>query len=251
MKKIVIVALCFCFLAASAKAADQVPLADQKAKDSYSLGYQFGKTLTAQEVDVDADVVIAAVRDALTGKQPALTYDEINAAIQQLRTKVMAAQAKRFQELAEKNAEEGKTFLKDNQAKEGVKTLPDGLQYKILRDGNGPAPKATDYVNVHYRGSLLNGTEFDNSYKFGKPITIAVNGVIKGWAEALPLMKVGSKWQLFVPAELAYGSRQYGSIPPNSTLLFEVELLGITDKEALNAGLNAQDSEAAPETAAH
>ena len=134
----------------------------------------------------------------------------------------------RLKQLAEKNKKEGAEFLAANKAKEGVKTLPSGLQYKVLAEGNGTQPKPTDQVTVNYRGTFLDGTEFDSSYKRGEPVTFPVNGVIKAWSEALPLMKTGAKWQLFVPAELAYGEKGAGrAISPNSTLIFEVELVGI------------------------
>jgi FKBP-type peptidyl-prolyl cis-trans isomerase FklB len=130
---------------------------------------------------------------------------------------------------AAKNKKEGEAFLAANKTKEGVKTLPSGLQYKVLKNGTGKTPKATDSVKAHYAGTLLNGTEFDSSIKRGEPTVFPVNGVIPGWIEALQLMKTGSKWQLFIPSELAYGERGQQSIPPNSVLIFEVELIGIED----------------------
>jgi FKBP-type peptidyl-prolyl cis-trans isomerase FklB len=139
----------------------------------------------------------------------------------------MAARQKEMQELADKNLSEGKAFLEANRKKEGVKTLSSGLQYKVLAEGSGKTPKATDEVTVNYRGTLIDGTEFDSSYGRGKPLTVKVNGVIRGWSEALQLMKAGSRWQLFIPPDLAYGERVMGRIPPNSTLIFEVELISV------------------------
>jgi FKBP-type peptidyl-prolyl cis-trans isomerase FklB len=140
----------------------------------------------------------------------------------------MAARQRESKERAEKNLAEGKAFLEENKKKEGIKTLPSGLQYKVITEGSGRTPKATDTVTVHYRGTLINGTEFDSSYKKGQPATFQVSGVVRGWTEALQLMKEGSKWQLFIPSELAYGERAAGpQIPPGSTLIFEVELISI------------------------
>lgn len=208
--------------------ADQgISLPDRKAKDSYSLGYEFGSNLKAQEVDLDKELLITAIREALEGKQPAMKMEEIHDNLKQLRKQVLIRYNLRRNQQAEKIKTEGITFLAANKGKEGVKTLPSGLQYKVLKEGDGPLPLASDMVKVSYRGTLLDGTEFDSSYARGVPETIRVNGKIKGWTEALQLMKVGAKWQLFVPAALAHGDRQYGMVPPNSVLVFELELLSI------------------------
>lgn len=216
-------------------ASEQTPLADPKAKDSYSLGYEFGENLKKQEIELDTDTLLSGIRDALDGKESALSSEEIRNTMTQLRQKVKASQERRYREAAAKNLEEGKAFLTDNGTKEGVKTLPSGLQYKVLQEGNGPKPKATDTVTVNYRGTLVNGTEFDSSYNRNEPATFQVGGVIKGWTEALQLMPTNSKWQIFVPAELAYGERQLGPIPANSTLIFEIELLKIGADNAPDA----------------
>ncbi|OGW40785.1 MAG: hypothetical protein A2Y97_03810 [Nitrospirae bacterium RBG_13_39_12] len=210
-------------------AEEQVPPQEQKARDSYSLGYDFGNNLKRQGVDVDPDVLLSAVREGLEGKKPALSPEEIRDTLLQLRKNLMVLQDRRFRELAAKNMEQGKAFLEANKAKEGVKVLPSGLQYKVMKEGEGPIPKATDSVTLHYRGTLIDGKEFDSSYSRGEPATLNLVGVIKGWQEALQLMKTGSKWQIFVPADLAYGQRQFGRIPPNSALIFELELLSIGD----------------------
>jgi len=226
---ILAITLCICLQSPVCRAQEHIPLKNQKAKESYALGYEFGSNLKRQEIEVDVDTLISAIRDGLNGKKSALSPDETRDVMGELRRKVMAKQSARIHEQAEKNLEEGRKFLEENKTKEGVKTLPDGLQYKILREGNGPIPKETDMVTVNYRGTLIDGTEFDSSYKRGQAAAIPVTGVIKGWRKALQLMKTGSKWQLFVPADLAYGRRQFGRIPPNSTLIFELELLSIAE----------------------
>jgi FKBP-type peptidyl-prolyl cis-trans isomerase FklB len=203
-------------------------LNNQKDKESYSLGYQFGQSLKLQEVDINIDVYASGVKDALGGKQPLLKQEEMQAIISELQKRVMAIRQKEFKEKAEKNLAEAKAFLEENKKKEGIKTLPSGLQYKILTEGSGKMPKATDTVTVQYRGTLISGTEFDSSYKRGQPATFPVNRVIRGWTEALQLMKEGSKWQLFIPPELAYGERGAGEqIQPNNALIFEVELISV------------------------
>jgi len=211
------------------RAGEQVSLKDQKTKDSYSIGYEFGSNLMRQAVEVDVDVLLSAAREALEGKKPILSPEEIRDTLEQLRRKAIVLHDQRFRERAVKNLKEGRAFLDANKAKEGIQTLPSGLQYKVFKDGNGSSPKVTDTVKVNYRGTLINGTEFDSSYSRGEPETVHVNGVIPGWMEALQLMKAGSKWQIFVPSELAYGERQFSRIPPNSTLIFEIELLSIGD----------------------
>ena len=209
-------------------ADEKLELKDQKDKESYSLGYQFGQNLKAQGMDINLDVYTTGIRDALGGKDSAMSQEEIRATISELQKRVMAGLQKEFKEKADKNLSESKVFLEGNKKKEGVKTLPSGLQYKVVAEGSGKTPKATDTVTVHYRGTFINGFEFDSSYKKKQPATFQVNGVIPGWTEALQLMKEGSKWQLFVPPELAYGEKGAGGqIPPNSALIFEVELISV------------------------
>ncbi len=156
-----------------------------------------------------------------------MSQEEIRTTITEVQKRAMAAQQKVLKEKAEKNLAESKVFLEENKKKEGIKTLPSGLEYKVLAEGSGKTPKATDAVTVHYRGTLINGAEFDSSYKRGQPASFQVDRVIRGWMEALQLMKEGSKWQLFIPPELGYGERDMGLIPPNSTLIFEVELISV------------------------
>ena len=209
-------------------AADSPDLKGQKEKESYSLGYQFGQSLKAQGVDIDPDVYISAVRDALSGKTSRVPQEEIRKTITEMQKRIKSARQKEFKEKAEKNLAENKVFLEENKKKEGVKTLDSGLQYRILTEGSGKTPKPTDTVTVQYRGTLINGTEIDNSYKRGQPTTFPVSGVIRGWTEALQLMKEGAKWELFIPPELGYGERGTGPIPSNSVLIFEIELISVS-----------------------
>lgn len=184
--------------------------------------------LKGQSVDVDPTILTRAIKDVLTGAKPLLTDDEAMDELKKLQVEVRQKQDTERKELGDKNLKEGQAFLAANKTKDGVVTLPSGLQYKILTQGNGPKPTANDTVVCQYRGTLIDGTEFDSSYKRGQPATFPVSRVIKGWTEALELMPVGSKWQLFVPPDLAYGDRGAGNlIGPNATLIFEVEVLSI------------------------
>ena len=195
-------------------------LKDQKDKVSYSIGMQIGFNLGRQKVDVNPDILAAGIKDAIAGK-PQLTTEQVKDIMAQFEKDIEQKQ----KELGEKNKTEGAKYLEENKKKPGIKTTASGLQYKVIKDGTGAPPKATDMVTVNYRGTLIDGTEFDSSYKRGQPATFPVNGVIKGWTEALQLMKQGSKYQLFIPSTLAYGERAMGpDIGPNSTLIFEVEL---------------------------
>lgn len=208
------------------------PLTTDKQKQSYALGMNIGRGLTRQQVDVDPVVLARGLRDTLAGAKPLLTDDQAQAALTQLQTMVKTKEEAAAQKAGEENMKEGQDFLAANKTKDGVVTLPSGLQYKILTPGTGPKPAATDTVVCNYRGTFIDGTEFDSSYKRNQPATFPVNGVIKGWTEALQLMPVGSKWQLFIPSDLAYGSRGAGGvIGPNKTLVFEVELLSIQPKK--------------------
>src|SRR6476469_3884300 len=203
-------------------------LKDTKDKVSYSIGMQIGFNLGRQKVDINPDILAAGIKHAHTGK-PQLTTDQVKDIMTQ-NEKDMEAKQK---QLGEKNKTEGTKFLEDNKKKPGVKTTASGLQYKVEKEGTGPQPKATDMVTVNYRGTLIDGTEFDSSYKRGHPATFPVNGVIKGWTEALQLMKPGAKYQLFIPSTLAYGERGAGqTIGPNATLIFDVELLSAKPAEA-------------------
>lgn len=199
-------------------------LKDTKDKVSYSIGLNIGFNFKKQNVDLNTDALMAGVKDAISGKKPLLDENQVRETMTAWTKEV----AEKQKAMAEKNATDGEKFLAENKKKEGVKTTPSGLQYKVAKEGTGPQPKETDTVTVNYRGTLIDGTEFDSSYKRGEPMTFPVTGVIKGWTEALLMMKVGSKYQLFIPPNLAYGERAMGpDISPNSTLIFEVELMSI------------------------
>ena len=226
-------------------AAPALVLKTAKQKRSYAIGADIGKKvgaqLKSQSVELDPAMVARGMRDALSGAKPAMTDEEVRTTLTELRTQLQQKQATLTKEASEKNKQVGDAFLTANKGKEGVTTLPSGLQYKILKEGDGKKPAASDTVVCNYRGTLIDGTEFDSSNKHGGPATFPVSGVIKGWTEALQLMSVGSKWQLFIPADLAYGDRGAGgNIGPGATLIFEVELVSIQDKD------KAQDAPAKP-----
>ena len=216
----------------SVAAQDKPDLANPKQKSSYAVGVNFGSALKRQELDLDTNALFAGIADAIAGK-PALSEEEIHTTLMALQKDLMAKSQERQKALAEKNLKEGDAFLAANAKKDGVKTLPDGLQYKVIKSGSGPSPAKSDTVKVNYEGKLIDGTVFDSSLKRGEPLTIGVSDVIPGWTEALQLMKVGDEWQLFIPANLAYGEHGAGPlIGPNATLIFDVELLGIEKPEA-------------------
>jgi FKBP-type peptidyl-prolyl cis-trans isomerase FklB len=220
------VAIIVSSLVAFVALAEEKPfeLKDSKDKASYSIGLNIGSNLKRQNVDLNPDALMAGMKDAMSGKKPLLNEQEVREAMTNLEKDMQQKQIAAGQ----KNAADGEKFLAENKSKPGVKTTASGLQYKMEKDGNGAQPKANDTVTVNYRGTLINGTEFDSSYKRGQPATFPVSGVIRGWTEALQLMKVGSKYQLFIPASLAYGERGAGrDIGPNSTLIFDVELLDV------------------------
>ena len=219
---------------ATTKSSTAVALTTQKQKASYALGMKIGGDLKRQGVGASVDSALTArgLKDALAGGKTLLTEDEEKAALTQLQTEVRGKMEAKAHEAGAAARKVGEDFLAANKSKEGVVTLPSGLQYKILTAGTGPKPTATDTVTCNYRGTLINGKEFDSSYKGGKPVSFQVGGVIRGWTEALQLMPVGSKWQLFIPADLAYGDRGAGSdIGPGDTLIFEVELLSIGEQK--------------------
>ena len=218
----------------AARPATGLALTTQKQKASYALGMKIGSDLKRQGVaaSVDAAITARGLKDALAGSKLLLTDDQEKSALMQLQTDVRTAQEAKAKETSGPARKAGEAFLAENKSKEGVVALPSGLQYKILTAGTGPKPTANDTVTCNYRGTLLNGKEFDSSYKRGQPASFPVSGVIKGWTEALQLMPVGSKWQLFIPADLAYGDRGAGGdIGPGETLIFEVELISIGDQK--------------------
>jgi FKBP-type peptidyl-prolyl cis-trans isomerase len=211
-------------------------LKDQKDKISYAIGMNVGtglkENLRRASIDVDDNLILQAVKDTLSGGKTLLTEDEAKALLTQLQADMKAKAEEKQKQEAETNKKEGDAFLAQNKGKEGVVTLPSGLQYKIMTAGTGPKPTADDTVECNYKGTLIDGKEFDSSYKRGKPAEFPVKGVIKGWTEALQLMPTGSKWQLFIPSDLAYGEHPpTPTIPPSSTLIFEVELVSIRAKK--------------------
>jgi FKBP-type peptidyl-prolyl cis-trans isomerase FklB len=225
MKLRVIAVLGILFLASQVNAQEKVVLKNQKEKVSYSIGLNIGRNLGSdlkrQSIDVDPNLVAKGIQDALSGANPLLSSEEIQ--------ETMVAFQK---EMSEKQKKRGEAFLAENKKKEGVKTLPSGLQYKVVKAGSGKKPKSNDTVTVHYRGTLIDGTEFDSSLRRGKPATFPVSGVIPGWTEGLQLMEEGAKWQLFIPPNLAYGERGAGGlIGPNATLIFDVELISIEENK--------------------
>jgi FKBP-type peptidyl-prolyl cis-trans isomerase len=205
-------------------------LTTEKDKQSYAIGLNVGQSLHRDGIVVDPRIVARGLQDAMAGGKVLLTDDQIKTVMTDLKNQVRQEQEAKRQAALETNKKDGAAFLAANATKPGVVTLPSGLQYKILVAGTGPKPTADDRVVCNYRGMLLDNTEFDSSYKRGQPATFPVTGVIKGWTEALQLMPVGSKWQLFIPADLAYGERGQATIEPNATLVFEVELLSIVPK---------------------
>jgi len=221
MKYAGIAALCLMLLACQGNTQEKAQLKTQKDSVSYAIGHDIAKNLKKQSFDIDPDILAKGLKDVMTDVKPALNDTQSQAAIMSYQQHMMNVQS-------EKNKAAGDAFLAENKKKDGVVTLPSGLQYKVEKMGTGKKPKAEETVTVHYIGKLVDGTEFDNSYKRGEPATFPVNGVVKGWTEGLQLMPVGSKWTLYLPPDLAYGERGAGQvIPPNATLIFEVELVSI------------------------
>ena len=229
MKKRLAMAMCAAVALSGASFASDAPeLKGDKEKLSYSIGMDIGGNLKRGSVDLDPDLLAKGLKDGYGGGKTLLTEDQARQAIEEFQKTLMAKKAETMQKLSEKNKADGEKFLAENAKKEGVKSLPSGLQYKVITSGKGKSPKATDTVTTHYKGTLIDGTEFDSSYKRGEPATFQVSGVISGWTEALQLMKEGEKWELFLPSNLAYGERGAGrDIGPNATLIFEVELISV------------------------
>jgi FKBP-type peptidyl-prolyl cis-trans isomerase FklB len=219
--------------ASTAKKPGSAPLVLKTPKDkaSYAIGMNIGKGLHKDSVDVDPAILLRGLKDGMAGGKTLLTDDEAKSAMVAIQADLRKKQEAKMAVVGDANKKEGDEFLAQNKTKEGVVTLPSGLQYKILKEGTGPKPSASDSVVCNYKGTLIDNTEFDSSYKRGQPATFPVGQVIKGWTEVLQLMPVGSKWQVFVPSDLAYGPRAPGgAIGPNSTLIFEIELLSIQGK---------------------
>jgi FKBP-type peptidyl-prolyl cis-trans isomerase FklB len=211
-----------------AAATDDGGFANETEKGSYALGYDFGRMVQTRKVEVVAEQLIAGLRDALTGGRARLSDQEVTVLARGIQNEAMRRMQKERAELAAKNRAEGKAFLEANKERSGVVALPSGLQYEVLRPGDGPKPAADDTVKVNFRGTLLDGTVFDSSDNRTGPVVVRSSSVIPAWTEALAIMSVGAKWKLFVPADLGYGDRVAGNnIPPGATLIFEVELLSI------------------------
>jgi FKBP-type peptidyl-prolyl cis-trans isomerase FklB len=203
-------------------------LKSDKARISYAIGMMIASQFKRTNADIDPEIVSQAIGDVFAGRKPRLTEDQARMAMMSWRKQMMAKQASAAKVLGKKNKAEGEAFLAKNKKEEGVVTLPSGLQYKVIKEGTGQSPKADDQVTVHYRGTLINGQEFDSSYARNKPATFKVGGVIPGWTEALQLMKPGAKWKLFIPSKLAYHERgRPPKIGPNAALLFDIELLSV------------------------
>lgn len=228
MKPVALVILWVLLFVSQGYTQQKAQLKTPKDSVSYSIGVNIGKNFKQQSIDVNPDLLARGIKDVITGSRTQLTDEQVQSILTTFQKEMMAKQEETMMALAKKNKKDGEVFLAENREKEGVITLASGLQYKVLTMGTGKKPKATDTVTVNYRGTFIDGTEFDNSYRRGEPATFALNGVIKGWMEALQLMSVGSKWQVWIPSELAYGERGAGQvIPPNATLVFEVELLSV------------------------
>jgi FKBP-type peptidyl-prolyl cis-trans isomerase FklB len=223
--------LCIAFFGCASLAQAQnekTQLKDQKQKVSYGIGYNLGQNLMRDNLDLDAKILVKGIMDAMTKQKPQMTEDEIRATLLAFQDQLRKDAQAKMEKAAQANVAKGKKFLADNAKKEGVKTTKSGLQYKVVKSGSGKTPKLNDRVTTHYRGTLIDGTEFDSSYKRNQPATFPVNGVISGWTEALQLMKEGDKWQLFIPSDLAYGQRGSGpDIGPNEVLIFDIELLKV------------------------
>jgi len=228
MKHLMVVVFCFGLFACQRSTQNDVQLKSQKDSISYSIGLNIGNNLKSQMIDIEPNIVAQGIKDIVDSNKTLLTEDQAQAVITAFQQQMMAKHEQVAKEQAEKNIKIGEAFLAENKKKEGVVTLPNGLQYKVIKMGTGKKPKATDTITVNYRGTLINGTEFDNSFKRGQPWTAPLNSFIPGWIEAVQLMPVGSNWEIYVPPQLAYGERGAGQIiQPNSTLFFEIELLAI------------------------
>ena len=227
-RRLALAMCCVVALSGAAFAADVPELKGDKEKISYSIGMDIGGNLKKGSIEIDPDMLAKGIKDSYGGGKTLLTEDQAREAIADFQKTLMAKKAEEMKKLSEKNKADGEKFLAENAKKEGVKSLPSGLQYREITPGKGKSPKATDTVTTNYKGTLIDGTEFDSSYKRGEPATFPVSGVIAGWTEALQLMKEGAKWELFIPPDLAYGDRGAGrDIGPNATLIFEVELISV------------------------
>lgn len=210
-----------------AQNSGDIKLETQKDSISYFIGSDISRSLTDIKEEVDIDMIIRAIKDGLDGKEPLFTQNDMRATMQEFSSRMMQKKEEMKKQQTIDNIEAGNKFLEENKSKEGVIVTASGLQYQILKEGSGAKPTAQDRVLIHYRGTLVDGSEFDSSYKLGKPVTFSVTGVIPGWTEVLQLMNTGSKYKVYIPSELAYGANGSGPIGPNEVLIFEVELVSI------------------------
>ena len=232
MKVFYMVLTCMVFAAGLVMAQGDAELKNQREKLSYAIGRDIGDSLKKNEVDVEPDILMKGMRSSLAGEKTLMTDQEVRATLETYKNEMQAKRLEKMKAEGEKNKKDGEKFLAENKKNKDVKSLPSGLQYTVITKGSGTTPRETDTVTVHYQGNLIDGTEFDSSYKRNQPSTFPVNGVIKGWTEALQLMKEGAKWKLFIPSNLAYGETGRPGIPPNSTLIFEVELIKVGASKA-------------------
>lgn len=232
MKSIIFMSALLATIGSNVLYAETVKLDSEEAKVNYSVGYQVGGDFKRQKIEMDEAAFLQGLRDSLAEKTPAMTEHEMRTTLVGLKKRIMEGQRKEMVEQAKVNTEKGAAYLAENEKKEGVKVLPSGLQYRVIKEGEGKSPTDIDKVSVHYTGTLIDGTVFDSSRKRGKPAEFQVNRVIKGWIEGLKLMQEGSQFELVIPSDLAYGSKGAGKkIPPNSTLVFDVELLSVLNPE--------------------
>ncbi len=228
MRAFALAALALLLTFTLAAAQDKSPLKSQQDKISYSIGLSIGRNFKGQGIEIAPDALIRGVRDAMEGNTPLLSDEEIRMVMFAFQMEQRGKQQERSQQIGEKNKREGEAFLAKNRQKPGVTTAVSGLQYKVITEGTGKSPSVNDAVTAHYKGTLIDGTVFDNSYDRGEPARLSVSGVIPGWTEALQMMKVGAKWLLWIPAQLAYGERGAGQhIGPHTMLIFEIELIAI------------------------
>jgi len=218
------------FMVSISFAEEDAVLKNEKDRLSYAIGMDIGNGLQRQNIDLNPEIVAQGIWDSLSGGKTLMTEQEYRDTMTAFKQELSKKQMEQMQELSEKNKKDGENFLAENKTREGIITLPSGLQYKIIQTGTGKTPMSSDTVTVNYRGTLIDGTEFDSSYRRGQPASFPVKGVIPGWTEALQLMKEGAKWELYIPSNLAYGERGAGrNIGPNSTLIFEVELISVNE----------------------
>ena len=246
MKTPAVLAILCLLCAAPAWAAPNDTLTTPEQKAVYALGLRVGSDLREKEVKLSPEIFGQGLKDGLEGSQPKLGEEELRQALMEFSRQVQTRQLAKLKEVGEKNLAEGQAFLKANQAKPEVKTTASGLQYKVVTAGKGKTPKTTDTVMVNYRGRLIDGTVFDDSYQRGQPAVFELGGIIRGWQEALQLMKEGDRWEIYIPSELAFGPQGAGpQIGPNSALVFEVELIKVNPEPEKPAEPAAKDAKPA------